>query len=993
MTKSSIRKRLILATSAVALFAPHAGFAQTEDAATGSNASREEGGDIVVTGSRIARRDLEVASPVSVVGAQEISDRQPLTAEDLLRDLPSVRPANGPSVNITSTGSSTIDLRGIGVNRTLVLVDGRRVVPYSMDGVVDLNSIPIGLVERVDVVTGGASTVYGADAVAGVINFVLKHRYQGLQASFNNRITDRGDAGQRRVDLVAGTDFADGRGNITVAAGYSKRDSLEATGRAFSAVPISSTNGLFGGSQSTSPVLFTSPGPVALGLGTGSLGSVLDPRTGRLRVATQSDLSNSSVGTFLQTPLETYSLYGSANFDIAPDIELYGSASYVQNRVTTQLAPGGILSDSFRVPLNNAYMPAGLRTQLCSALSVSRDACDAAANATGPGSAGYREVAVTPLRRFFEYGPRINHFKSEQLQVQGGLRGDITSSLHFDVGVQYGRTQQSQLLENYGSYSRLQQALRSYTVSGSPVCSDTANGCVPFNLFGPTGSITDAMLDFIDLDAATRRRNELTVVTGSINGDLFGITSPLADKPFAFSIGAEYRRLKASADPDPAARIAGEVMGSGQAQLPFAGVITVKELFGEIIAPLVVDKPFAHSLRVEAGARYSDYNTTGSSWTWKAGGSYEPVEGVKFRGMYQVAVRSPNISELFAPRVQSVGSLAVDPCQGTSPIGNAGLTALCIATGAPSGSIGSIPSPSANQINTTIAGNASLDVERARTVTLGAVFTPRPVQGLALTVDYFRIRLKDAITTPATGDIINGCFSPALNPTYSYNGFCQLVGRNPLHGGLNGSSDTLGAVLAGSNLGVIETAGIDLGVNYRLELSQLGLGGEPGQLRLSTTGTWLDYYHFQATPNAINRDCTGYYSVNCGTPRPKWRWNSRVTYSNETFDLSLLWTHIGKTAIEPYLPTPEQPLSTPQPGGPNPASVLEAFRSIKAADYFDLNATIRLREEFELIILVENLFDKQPPMVGNAVGSNANSFPSLYDPYGRSYSVTARITL
>jgi outer membrane receptor protein involved in Fe transport len=430
-------------------------------------------------------------------------------------------------------------------------------------------------------------------------------------------------------------------------------------------------------------------------------------------------------------------------------------------------------------------------------------------------------------------------------------------------------------------------------------------------------------------------------------------------------------------------------------------------VFGELIVPLAEDLPFIYNLQAEAGIRYSDYNTTGGNVTWKAGGSYEPFDGFKFRGMYQVAVRSPNIQELFQSPILALATRQTDPCQGSLPVGNPGLAALCVATGAPAGTIGQIPSPSANQINTTTSGNRNLDVERAKTYTLGLVITPPQIPSLSVTIDYFNIRIEDAISRPGTGDILSGCYDASLNPNYEDNAFCQLISRNPLTGGLNGTGETLGVVLTSSNLGTIETAGVDFAVNYRLELADLGIDGEPGALHLGVNGTWLDRYYFQATPNAINRDCTGYYSTNCGNPRQKWKWNARATYSTDSFDVSLLWTHLGASDLEPYLATPITPLDTPQPGGPNPTAtstttvvyngvtytnvpangILEQYRKLPAYDYFDLSLRFRVDERFELGLLVENLFDQEPPNYPGVGISNA----AIFDVLGRTYTISARM--
>ncbi|AJP74228.1 TonB-dependent receptor [Sphingomonas hengshuiensis] len=990
----TVNRRTILLASTFfigATMSPaYAQVATTYDSAQ-QNETEDSDTSIVVTGSRITRPDLELASPVNVVSLEEIQFRQPGTADDILRTLPGVRPAIGAGVNNGSDGSSTLDLRGIGAQRSLVLIDGRRVVPYGLDGLTDTNNVPVALLERIEVLTGGASSTYGADAVAGVANFITRRDFSGIDASTSYRISERGDSARFRGDLVIGGNFADGRGNVVVSAGYTKVDPLLHTSRAISAQPISSTTGLFSGATAAQVTIFGSPTNAALGIPASSFGAVVNPTTGLLQAATAADTYNTNNGTYFQTPLDRVNFYASGRYEIADGIEFYSSAMFNRNKIVTQLASSGTFGNTYQLALNNPYLPTGVRNQLCAARSITAPNCAAAAAVQGgPGTTGYLEVPVVAQRRFTEYGPRVNAFESRMFQFQGGFRGDLGSGFRYDVSAQYGETTQNQTRENWGSFSKVQQALRAYrTPTGAVRCVDTANNCVPLNLFGPNGSITADQLAFIDLDAIINRTVTQTVVTGSVTGDLFA--SPFATNKIAIAVGGEYRKLTAASQPDGPSQIQGEVLGTGARTPPDIGEYSVKEVFGEIAIPLVEDVPFIRNLTVEAGIRYSDYTTTGGSTTWKAGGTWEPLEGLRLRGTYQVAVRSPNIQELYQSPVQGLGNLTVDPCQGSAVSG--GLAALCIATGAPANTIGSIPSPTSGQINNTSSGNSTLDVERAKTWTLGAVFAPSYIPGFSFKIDYFNIRVEDAITQPLQADVLNGCYSSALNPGFANNAFCALIGRNPLTGSLNGAGETPGVILTYSNLGVIETAGIDFAVGQRIPTADLGLGGD-GSISFDFNATRLSYWHFQATPNAINRDCTGYYSAGgCTNPRAKWRWNSRLTYGQERFDLSLLWSHVSAVELEPFRAT-RLPGNVAQPGGPNPSTILPAYRNIPAYDYFDLTARVSPVENVDFTLTVNNLLDKDPPAVGSGVGGTAfnsgNTFPTIYDPIGRSFTMGAR---
>lgn len=1009
LTRARLLTSTLLLTGAV-FVAP----AQAQDTPAAETPPEE----VVVTGTLIQRPDLEISSPVTVVGAEEIGFKQPNTAEDLLRDLPAVRPALGPSVNNGGDGSSTVDLRGLnqaGANtsqRTLVLLDGRRIVPFGLDGFTDLNNIPIALVERVDVLTGGASTVYGADAVAGAVNFVTKRDFRGIDASASYRISERGDGRQFRADVVIGAGFDDDRGNVVLGIGYTDRAPVFSTNREVGRFPRSIANGNFQGATAAVPTILQGNNNAAMGLPASNFGAVYDPTLGAFRAALQSDTYNTNEFQYIQAPLERINAYAKARYEITDGVEAYMSGMFTRNSARIQLASTGTFSNPFVVPLSNPYLTAAARNQLCmldwdagtaGVQPLTAAQCNAAATSTSRSDPNHREMTLSPGRRIVEFGARGNQVDTNMFQVDFGLRGEALPGLKYNVFAQYGETTQNQTRENWGSYSRLQQAiLARRDGAGNPVCFDPSNGCVPINLFGPLGSITGPMMNFIDLDAQIRRTVKLSVVGGNISGDLFGLASPFSDSKIAFSAGVERRVLSAQSQPDNPSQIQGEVLGTGARTPPDRGRIETKEVFGELIVPLVTDKPFFHNLTLEAGIRYSDYKNEGGTptpvktqydaLTWKAGATWEMVEGFKLRGMYQVAVRSPNINELFQASVVSLSNLNPDPCQGSSPVGNANLTALCILTGAPAGTIGSIPTPTSGQINSTTSGNPNLNVEKAHTYTLGAVFQPRFIPGLALTVDYFNIVIKDAISNPTVPDILNGCYgSTAASPSP----LCALIKRSPNNGSLNGAGETPGVISAGSNLGKIETAGIDVGLTYRLDLDRIGLG-DAGSLRFAFNGTWLDYYHFQAStlpPISVNRDCTGYYSTACTNPRPEWKWNSRVTYSSGPFDVSLAWTYLSSVKLEPYNPT--LPAGATGPNGPNPAGIFDAYERIPAYNYFDLAIAAQVNDNVSLNFSVDNLFDKAPPVVGATIGgtafNNANTFPSLYDSVGRTFTIAARL--
>mgnify|MGYP003642377687 CR=1 FL=1 len=909
---------------------------------------------IVVTGSRISNPNLEQSAPVNVVGSDEIDLRQATNAEELVGELPGISPGVNASVNNGSAGFATLNLRNVGSRRNLVLLDGTRLVPSSLSSVTDLNIIPVALVERVDIVTGGASSVYGADAISGVANFITKRDFAGVDMAASFGVTEEGDGQRFRTDITIGANFDDGRGNAVLSVGYQNVDSVLQGDRAISQKTLFIEGSEIGSGTSV---------PTRIN------GDQYDPATGSL-VPTYNTF-NFAPFNYFQTPLERFNMFGSARYEITDNVEVYTKGMYTKSTVSLQLAPSGLFGDTWQLPLNNPFLTDSVRNSICSNSlnNIDQATCDAAGAAVNPEDPNYLEVPTTINRRLVEQGNRVTDYVTNQFQIWTGVRGSITNNIDFDVYGTYGESERSQTNRNWGLKSRVQQALRA---DDANTCSDPSNGCVPINLFGDGQSITAEQAAFFNQPSGQTVKTSLAVVNGSISGDLGSESFLFADTPIGFAVGAEYRKYTAEQLSDVASGTQDEVLGTGAPSPSFSGEYDVKEVFGELIVPIVENVPGIYNLTVEAGVRYSDYSNSGGSTTWKAGGSWEPVEGYKIRGIYQHAVRSPNIGELFAPVVTGLTGLAVDPCAGANPVGNASLTAICIAQGAPAGQIGSIPVPSASQINATSGGNPDLDPETANSYTIGVVLTPPSIPGLTLTADYYNIKIKGAITTPTPGDIIDPCYS-GVDPSA-----CALIVRNPLNGSLNGGGDTPGLLLQLTNQGQIETSGVDLRVGYRFPTSF-------GKVAFDFNGNWTEQLKFNsnpANPTSINRECVSYYGENCEPITPEFTFNLRTTVSlGDTVDISLLYTWLDAVSLEP--------LSAAFGGA------LPEYSSIGSYSYFDLTTRFSVSDNFEMTLGIQNLLDKKPPNVSSYVGGSAynsgNTYPTTYDALGRRFNVTGRL--
>ena len=963
--KISTQLRLGAGSLAVSLaLASAPAFAQ-EDVAAPAEAE-DEGQMIIVTGSRISNPNLELSSPVAVVGSEEIDLRQQGNIENVLREIPGVVPSTGSNLNNGNGGSTFINLRGIGSNRNITLLNSTRLVPVDRTGRVNLDIIPVALIERVDVLTGGAGSTYGADAISGVINFITKQDFEGMDFTVNNSITEQGDANNFRADLTIGANFDDGRGNAVISVGYSKRDPLRQGQRDFSIDNISARTGNAGGSSTTAPTRISGGGFSGF--------QQIDPATGNINPGFTP--FNYNPFNYFQLPQEQFRIYAQGNYEIVEGVEVFSEAMFVDSQTDTNGAPSGSFGFAGPIPLSNPFLQDNTRDQLCAAASIAQADCDAASTVTDPSDPNYREFTqFTFARRFVEFGERLSERTTRQFQIKIGARGSITDNLNFEIFGAHGENEVVRKQSGNGLKSRLIQAMSAVDQN---TCVDPSNGCVPFNLFGEIGSITPEMQAFLDTGNQQVRTSELSQVGGYIDGDL-ALSSPWADQGVSFVLGAEYRDYTAGNTADLLSQTPGEVLGNGAAVPDLVGVgYDVKEAFGELVVPLVEGKPGFEELTLQLGGRISDYSSTGTEYTWKVGGTYSPVSALQIRGNYQRVTRAPNIGELFSPQATGLGHFSQDPCQGNIA-GDANLVAVCLAQGAPAASIGNIIPDPAAQGNVTTGGNPNLGAEDATTWTIGAVFRPDFAPGLSLTVDYYNIKVTGAITNPTEDDLFASCFgaafatAPSVTAASASDPACTSIRRNPITGNLFGDvAITPGLPQVLSNLGQITTDGVDLTINYRKDF-------DFATWTSSFNGNWTNSSKFQATPSGLNRECVGFYSSNCASIQPEFSSSWRNTLTFDDMSVSLFHRWIDAVEVEPLVAT----------------NFLEQFRNAGSEHYFDLTLAVDPTENLKLIFGAQNILDNKPPFTGSSIGATGfnagNTFPSTYDVLGRRYSATARL--
>jgi iron complex outermembrane receptor protein len=923
-------------------------FSQSEPQA----AAPEAEDTIIVTGSRIQRPDLEASSPVAVLSAEQIKQVNTVTVEQILSSNPQFMAGFGGSSNNPGDGSATVDLRGLGENRTLVLIDGKRAPFYDTSGAVDVNSIPTALIKRIDVLTGGASAVYGSDAVAGVVNFVLDDRFEGLAADGSSQISSRGDGALYNISLTGGIKLGD-RGNLVVSGGYSKRNGVYFGARRRNATALDSSDLVSsGGSSNGVPTLFDIPGDED-----GTVGGLQQVQPDG-SLSSDVELYNFNPVNYAQLPFERYNVMALGRYEVTDGVEAYGRFSYSHVKVETNLAPTATAGFGFNLDPSNPFLSDAMRAaffdQVANPFLQINDGSDVAEDPTA--RAGTSNIGIR--RRMVETGGRLSTYTTNNFQFVGGLRGQIGDGLNYDLFAQYGQSKRDTVLRNDLSYTALQQALDVVQGPNGPQCFDPSNGCVPLNIFTTT-PVTQQQLAFVLRNATENTKTTQFIAGGSLAGDIGFLKSPWADGPAAFSIGAEYRREKGTTKVDPL-YASGDLIYYGQGQ-NISGKYDVKELYAELKMPLVQERPGIYALNVEGGYRYSDYSTVGSVHTYKFGGDYAPINGVRLRGIYQRAVRAPNLYELYSPVVAATGSLQVDPCAGSNV--PADIAAICIAQGAPT--VGAIAQPISGQVNIFTGGNQNLHEEKADTVTLGLVVNPPSLRNFTFSLDYYRIKIKDAVDDTPVFVTMNQCYNIDKDPNSAA---CAGIVRNPVTGGLSGDT-TIGVPSQLGNVAGIKTEGLDITASYR------GGSSEGFNYSINFAGTYVFSFKKQSDPTSPVYECAGTFGGACDMePLPEWKHVLDLNLGFKGFTLNSRWRYLGSVKQD---------------------AATDILRSkIGGYSYFDETLSVNVEDGVTFRLGVLNLFDKKPPIVGDTVGASANggsTFPNTYDVIGRQFFAGASI--
>lgn len=975
--------------------------------------------EVIVTGSRIAQQNLETISPVTVVSAEAFEQQGTIRVEDMLNQLPQVFAGQASTLANGADGTATVDLRGLGSSRTLVLINGRRMMPGEPSNVgsfaADINAIPANLIKRVEVLTGGASATYGADAVAGVVNFIMDNDFTGLkldvQHSFYQHNNDNSTVppllAARRAsgfsgfdepessvidgqawDLMAtmGTAFADGRGHIAGYVGYRTVKAVTQDQRDFSACTIQNTSATAlqcGGSLTANPghvILYDNGTSTIYGF---AAGRQLVPAISRYNFAPTN---------YFQRPDTRYTGGLFAEYEVSDSIKPYMEFMMMDDRTVAQIAPSGNFGSTLMINCDNPLLSTQQSAIVCDGENLINGFLGdfPLTSVTNPGPAPltffgadgttYNRAFFQPLRRNVEGGPRRADLQHVSYRTLVGTKGEINPIWSYDAYYQFGRTNYAQTYENEFSVTRLRRALDVVAgPGGTPVCRSFLDGsdpnCVPYDILSG-GAVSAAAVNYLSAVGFQRGNVDQHIASATVTGDLgeYGVKTPWSDSGLAVALGAEWRRDSLRFNADQAFQT-NDLTGQGSPTLPVSGTIKVKEIFGEAQLPLISGGA-VDNLTLNGGYRYSDYETSeGGSYstnTYKIGVEFAPIHEIRFRAGYNRAVRAPNIQELFSTQYVGLDG-STDPCADIT------LTAAdvgCLAQGLSIGQ--TVAGNPAGQYNGLLGGNPDLRPERATTRSIGVILEPQFLPRFSLTIDYFDIDVKNAIQGYGADAIVNTCTDDPTNTQA-----CNLIHRNPITGSLWLTPDGYIEDLQ-HNIGGVKTKGVDFNSTYSIEAGNLG------SLSFSLIGTLLTDY---TVDNGLSTpyDCLGLYGATCSglsttpsAPTPKWRHNARVTLTRPNgFGASLQWRYFGPVKVD---------FSSSNPtlqGNFDPFSA-----RLTGQNWFDLTGWYTFNEKYKVRLGINNVLDRTPPLVssGRSNGTrnacptgpcNGNTYPAVYDALGR----------
>jgi iron complex outermembrane receptor protein len=909
--------------------------------------------EIVVTGSRIEREQgFGQISPVMVLGKEDISSFGLTRIEDVLNTMPQIEAGQQAFYSNGASGTASLDLRGLSPERTLVLLNGRRLQPGGTNTqIVDVNQIPAAMVERVEVLTGGASAVYGADAVAGVVNFIMR-KVKGVEISLgesayqhnndNNYMQGlmdargftypKGNSGfdgkAYNIDLIAGSDFAGGKGNATLYASWRKNKELRESARDYSSCALNAAGTACGGSgNSPIPNFDITPYDPTIDNGDGTFGAY--DYSQEIYVTLQPDSSfadftdnyyNYAPVNHFQRPDERWSAGGLFDLEINENTKAYMEVQLFNDHTSAQIAESGtFFAEPYYLPLTNALFPANFRASLA---------------ARYPG-ANLFEFWIG--KRNVEGGPRVEIIDHSSFRIVAGIKGAITDNWDYDISYLKGRTTSSSTYKNDFFAPKIAAAVDSVACAADP-------DCTPYNIFTYNG-VTPAEAATLGGVAVSNNTTSLQTISGVVRGDL-GMGFAAGN----INVAAGYeRREETYEDIRDYVYEEGLLLGQGGPRPSLAGAFNVSDLFGEADIPILANMAFAKNLTMNLALRWSDHNITGSATTYRLGLDWLTSDKLHIRTGYNRAVRSPNIEELFETQFVGLWS-GTDPCAGAVPVYS---QAQCALTGVTAAQYGSVPESPASQYNMLRGGNIHLEPEKANTFTFGVVVEPMR-NNLKLSLDYWSIDIDktiDRIGSESAEIIIDLCATKSQ--------LCGLIHRSPANGNLWMGTDVY-VTNTMQNVGKQKWEGLDFAGTYWLEALD-------GTWNVNMIGTYM--MTKETTPiandSSTTYDCVGTISTRC-YPTPKWRHTASVNYdSHEWWSVTGRWRYFSKVNYD---------------------GTVDQIINLHKTSYFDLDANFKILGNHSLNVGINNVLDKEPHLVGDTMNltyGNANAITGFYDTLGR----------
>jgi outer membrane receptor protein involved in Fe transport len=880
--------------------------------------------EVVVTATRVVRDGFEAPTPTTVLGAAEIQAKSPANLADFVNTLPQLTPSVSPATTIVGVGGGTgganfLNLRNLGVNRTLVLLNGNRVVNSSIAGGVDVNLLPQGLVKRVDVVTGGASSAWGSDAVAGVINFVLDTEFKGFKGEVQAGEAFEGDAKTYKIEAAYGGAFAGGRGHVLLEGAYTHQGGIDHYAdrswyKPWKILPnpaYRAGNGQPQNIVTQGDFLLATPGGIILSGANAFTAFDASGNPFAFNTGTPNGLykiggtpNDISAGYPLLVPLNYGNAFARVSYEITDDVTGYLELAYAESKTRNTTASYPALG-SIVIRPDNAYLPASLRGQTFAIGKV-----------------------------FESLGPPEPQNKRDTFRGVLGFDGKFGGGWTWKAYYQYGLSEIDNAVYNDPIVSRVALAVDAVAgPNGTIVCRSAltaANGCSPLNPFG-TAAANQAAIAYVNGVSIQELTLHQNVVAASVQGELF--TLPAG--PVSLAAGAEYRSEQYVANADPLSITSSYWVGNYK---PGRGKYHVSEVFADAVVPIVKDAPFAKALDVEAAVRETDYSTSGRVTTWKLGGSWTVNDDLRFRATRSRDIRAPNLNDLFLGG-QTNTVVLTDPTRGGASV-------------------------SAVQV---IQGNTGLNPEVAKTTSFGAIYRPSWFEGFSFSVDYYRINIAGGITNLNAQQIVNNCAA-------GQSGFCAAVLR-----------DATGVItrvnVSGFNANSEKAEGIDYEFGYTSELSRFG-GDLPGRVTIRALGTNT----LKRTITALGgtTDLLNELSPIFNGP-PEWRWTASLTYDLGPSRTTLTGHFISKGVYDNTYGLPTQ------------ASNLNTINTntIKSSTTFDLSESYKFEvagRNLEAFAVIENLFDKDPPVAAVNSFLYPGTNPTYYDTIGRRFRVGARFS-